>query len=71
MGQKKSFAPLADKVRSCTVMEGRLKVKIGEDPAFSMGPRGRFQIPRGVSAWAQNKLYSESVFDMYTAREYD
>lgn len=62
---------MADRVRSCTVIEGRLKVKIGEDAVFTLGPRGRFQIPRGVSAWVQNKLYSEAVFDMYTAKEYD
>jgi mannose-6-phosphate isomerase-like protein (cupin superfamily) len=70
-GSKLSFAPAADKFRSCFVGSGRLNVKIGENPEFALSHGSSFTIPAGDSAWAQNRLCIEALLHVSTMTIYD
>ena len=70
-GKKLSFPPTADQVRSCFVGGGRLKVKVGPMPEFTLGHGSSFAIPAGDSAWVQNTLYINALLHVNTMRIYD
>lgn len=44
-------------------------MSITGQPEFVIGPHGVFKIKPGVKAWAQNRLYIDSVVHVVSVRE--
>lgn len=70
-GSTLRFDPMNDKMRSCIVHSGKLRVKVDGEPEFAIGPLGQFKIPTGVACTAQNRLYVDSVLIVNTLTVYD
>ncbi|OIW28655.1 hypothetical protein CONLIGDRAFT_681600 [Coniochaeta ligniaria NRRL 30616] len=70
-GSTLRFEPMADKIRSCVVHSGKLRVKVDGEPEFTIGPLGQFKVPAGVACSAQNRLYIDSVLIVNTLNVYD
>lgn len=60
-GHKLEFEATSSKARYCSVASGKLRISIGDQPEFIIGPHGVFKIKPGAKASAQNRLYIDSV----------
>ncbi|KAG8160388.1 hypothetical protein KVR01_009924 [Diaporthe batatas] len=68
-GHKLEFEATTSNTRYCSVATGKLRVSIAGQPEFVIGPHGVFKIKPGVKAWAQNRLYIDSVVHVVSVRE--
>lgn len=68
-GHKLEFEANTSNTRYCSVAAGKLRVSIAGQPEFVIGPHGVFKIKPGVKAWAQNRLYIDSVVHVVSVRE--
>jgi hypothetical protein len=57
-------------LRLCTIMEGKLKVRIEGEPEFLIGRHGVFRIRPGATASAANMAYSWAAVHIMTQTEY-
>ncbi|KAK4159973.1 hypothetical protein QBC43DRAFT_326194 [Cladorrhinum sp. PSN259] len=60
-GTSHQFRPDANKARLCIVLNGKLKVQVGDEPNFLVGLHGRFRIGPKVSCSVLNRLYENVV----------
>jgi hypothetical protein len=51
----------AGKTRLCAVAAGKVRVKIGEEAEFVVGPHGMFKVKAGVACTVRNGLYLDAV----------
>ncbi|KAH6632341.1 hypothetical protein F5144DRAFT_573747 [Chaetomium tenue] len=51
----------AHKTRLCSVAAGKLRVRIGDEAEFLVGPHGMFKVKAGVRCVVRNGLYLEAV----------
>jgi hypothetical protein len=51
----------AGKMRLCAVAAGKVRVKIGEEAEFVVGPHGMFKVKAGVACTVRNGLYLDAV----------
>jgi hypothetical protein len=70
-GSTLRFEPEKDKIRSCFVASGKLKIKIDGEPEFTIGPHGHFKVRPGVACSAQNRLYTSAVLHIHMLTEYN
>ncbi len=70
-GSTLRLEPMDDKIRSCIVHSGKLRVKIDGEPEFTIGQLGQFKIPSGVACSVQNRLYIDSILIVNTLTVYD
>ncbi|KKY38047.1 hypothetical protein UCDDA912_g01957 [Diaporthe ampelina] len=68
-GHKLEFEATTSKARYCSVASGKLRVSIAGQPEFVIGPHGVFKIKPGVKAWAQNRLYIDSVVHVVSVED--
>lgn len=68
-GHKLEFEAATSKARYCSVASGKLRVTIDGQPEFVIGPHGVFKIKPGVKAWAQNRLYIDSVVHVVSVED--
>jgi hypothetical protein len=47
--------------RLCSVAAGKVRVKIGEEAEFVVGPHGMFKVKAGVVGSVRNGLYLDAV----------
>ncbi|KAK3318947.1 hypothetical protein B0H66DRAFT_603510 [Apodospora peruviana] len=60
-GQAWELEPHALKTRMCSVAAGKVRVKIGEEPEFTIGPHGMFKVKDGVPCTVRNWMYVDAV----------
>lgn len=68
-GHKLEFEAITSRARYCSVASGKLRVSIAGQPEFVIGPHGVFKIKPGVKAWAQNRLYVDSVVHVVSVED--
>ncbi|KAK4248291.1 hypothetical protein C7999DRAFT_13707 [Corynascus novoguineensis] len=51
----------ADKTRLCSVAAGKVRITIGAEPEFAVGPHGLFKVPPGAECTVQNGLGFDAV----------
>ncbi|KAK4200981.1 hypothetical protein QBC40DRAFT_172508 [Triangularia verruculosa] len=58
-----SFKIEADshQLRLCSLASGKLRVKIGDEPEFVIGPHGMFKIKAGSSCNVSNRMYIDAI----------
>ncbi|KAK4152330.1 hypothetical protein C8A00DRAFT_44588 [Chaetomidium leptoderma] len=49
------------KTRLCSVAVGKVRVKIGDEAEFVVGPHGMFKVKAGVACSVRNGLYLDAV----------
>ncbi|GAB1319580.1 hypothetical protein MFIFM68171_09790 [Madurella fahalii] len=50
-----------DKTRICSLAAGKVRVKIGDQPEFIVGPHGMFKVKAGVTCTIRNRMYLDAV----------
>ncbi|KAK4234912.1 hypothetical protein C8A03DRAFT_18267 [Achaetomium macrosporum] len=60
-GNDLSFAPDPNKTRLCSVAVGKVRVKIGNEAEFVVGPHGMFKVKAGTACNVSNGLYLDAV----------
>lgn len=60
----------AGKTRYCSLASGKLRVRVEQQPEFTIGPHGMFKVRRGLKALVQNRLYVDSVLHIASHKEY-
>jgi len=55
--------------RLCTLISGKVQVRLGEEPEFDIGPGGLFVVKPGVEARVQNGLYVDCVLQIVVCQE--
>ncbi|KAK2070538.1 hypothetical protein P8C59_005023 [Phyllachora maydis] len=60
------FEAEAGNSRLCSVAAGKLRVRVGEEPEFVIGPQGAFKIKPGLAGSATNRLYVDAVLHVTT-----
>ncbi|KAK0666702.1 hypothetical protein QBC41DRAFT_397695 [Cercophora samala] len=50
-----------NQIRLVSLASGKLRVKIGEEPEFVIGPHGMFKVKAGVSCTVSNRMYIDAV----------
>ncbi|KAI7787276.1 hypothetical protein LA080_000614 [Diaporthe eres] len=68
-GHKLEFEAIKSRARYCSVASGKLRVSIAGQPEFVIGPHGVFKIKPDVKAWAQNRLYVDSVVHVVSVED--
>lgn len=68
-GHKLEFEATTSKTRYCSVACGKVRVSVAGQPEFVIGPHGVFKIKPGVKAWAQNRLYIDSVVHVVSVED--
>ncbi|KAG6360381.1 hypothetical protein INS49_011439 [Diaporthe citri] len=68
-GHKLEFEVATSRSRYCSVASGKLRVSIAGQAEFVIGPHGVFKIKPGVKAWAQNRLYIDSVVHVVSVED--
>lgn len=58
------------KARYCSLASGKLRIRIDEQPEFTIGPHGMFKIKPGLKACVQNRLYIDSVLHIVSHKDY-
>ncbi|KAK1834260.1 hypothetical protein QBC39DRAFT_252901 [Podospora conica] len=56
-----TLQPDANKSRLCSIATGKVKVKTGDEPEFTIGPHGMFRIKPGTSCVVQNWMYVDAI----------
>lgn len=51
----------AEKTRLCSVAAGKVRVRIGDEAEFVVGPHGLFKVKAGVACTIRNALYLDAV----------
>jgi hypothetical protein len=51
----------AGKTRLCAVAAGKVRVRIGDEADFVVGPHGMFKVKAGVACTVRNGLYLDAV----------
>ncbi|KAL1843072.1 hypothetical protein VTJ49DRAFT_3207 [Mycothermus thermophilus] len=51
----------SDKMRLCSVAAGKVRVTIGSEPEFVVGPHGMFKVKAGVTCTVRNGLHLDAV----------
>ncbi|KAB5555083.1 hypothetical protein GE09DRAFT_148536 [Coniochaeta sp. 2T2.1] len=69
--KKRRFEPMDGKLRSCSIMVGKLIVTVDGHPEVTVGEHGQFTIRPGYGVTLQNRLYSDVVLQITTVRVYD
>ncbi|KAB5513092.1 hypothetical protein GE09DRAFT_637720 [Coniochaeta sp. 2T2.1] len=69
--RKRRFEPMDGKLRSCSIMVGKLIVTVDGHPEVTVGEHGQFTIRPGYGVTLQNKLYGDVVLQITTVRVYD
>ncbi|KAF4446222.1 Protein SERAC1 [Fusarium austroafricanum] len=69
-GSSKHWNVEDDKLRTCSVASGKVRVKMGEK-TFNLGPNGMFVVRPGQACKVENRLYLDSVVHTETAPEMD
>lgn len=59
----------SNKARYCSLASGKLRIRVEEQPEFTIGPHGMFKIKPGLKAWVQNRLYVDSVLHITSHKE--
>ncbi|KAH6634836.1 hypothetical protein B0J18DRAFT_32033 [Chaetomium sp. MPI-SDFR-AT-0129] len=60
-GQALALDAELDTTRLCAVASGKVKVKIGEEPEFAVGPHGLFKVKAGTNCTARNEWELDAV----------
>ncbi|KAK3307314.1 uncharacterized protein B0T15DRAFT_529880 [Chaetomium strumarium] len=60
-GSDLSFAPDPNKTLLCSVAVGKVRVKVGTEAEFVVGPHGMFKIKAGTACNVSNGLYLDAV----------
>jgi hypothetical protein len=60
-GQALQLDADANTTRLCSVAAGKVRVRIGEEPEFVVGPHGLFKVQAGVGCVVRNGLYLDAV----------
>ncbi|KAK0702069.1 hypothetical protein B0T26DRAFT_539879 [Lasiosphaeria miniovina] len=63
-GTALSLAAESRNIRICSVASGKLRVKVGDEPEFIIGPHGIFKVRAGVSCTVQNAMYIDAILHM-------
>ena len=50
-----------NKSRHCSIAAGKVKVKMGDQPEFTIGPHGLFLIKPGTTCVVQNRMYVDAI----------
>lgn len=50
-----------NQIRLVSLASGKLRVKIGEEPEFVMGPHGMFKVKAGTRCTVRNRMYVEAI----------
>ncbi len=50
-----------DALRIGRLAKGKIRIRIGNEPEFTMGPHGAFQIKPGTACMIQNWLYLDAI----------
>ncbi|KAK4671439.1 hypothetical protein QC764_600340 [Podospora pseudoanserina] len=50
-----------NQLRLVSLAAGKLRVKIGEEPEFVMGPHGMFKVKAGAGCTVRNRMYVEAI----------
>ncbi|KAL2018233.1 hypothetical protein VTK56DRAFT_1140 [Thermocarpiscus australiensis] len=50
-----------NKMRVCTVAAGKVRVKVGDEPEFTIGPHGVFKVKAGMACSIRNRMYIGAV----------
>lgn len=50
-----------NKSRLCSVATGKVKVKTGDEPEFTIGSHGMFRVKAGTSCVVQNWMYVDAI----------
>ncbi|KAL2267272.1 hypothetical protein VTJ83DRAFT_4549 [Remersonia thermophila] len=53
-----------DAMRLCSVATGKVRITIGSEPAFDLGPHGMFKVKAGVACTVRNELSMDAVLHM-------
>ncbi|POR35881.1 Uncharacterized protein TPAR_03934 [Tolypocladium paradoxum] len=69
-GSSNRWAVETDKLRTCTVAAGKIKVKMAEK-AFQVGPNGAFVIQPGQTCVVENKCYFDATIHCVTVKDYE
>ncbi|KAK0744934.1 hypothetical protein B0T21DRAFT_345056 [Apiosordaria backusii] len=51
----------SNQLRLCSLASGKLRVKIGDEPEFVIGPHGMFKVKAGVSCTVTNRMYIDAI----------
>ncbi|KAK4448009.1 hypothetical protein QBC34DRAFT_301814 [Podospora aff. communis PSN243] len=49
------------KTRICSVASGKVRVRTGDEPEFTIGPHGMFKVKPGVGCKVQNWMYMDAI----------
>lgn len=58
-----------DCVRLCSLVSGKLRVHVGDEPEFVVGPHGLFKIEPGLKCVVFNRLYIDAVLHITSVPE--
>ena len=60
-GATLTLDPDGNKTRICSIAAGKVRVKTGGEPEFTIGPHGMFKIKPGVGCAVQNWMYIDAI----------
>jgi hypothetical protein len=60
-GATLQIEPEEFKTRICSVASGKVRVRTGEEPEFTIGPHGMFKVKPGVGCKVQNWMYMDAI----------
>ncbi|KND92007.1 hypothetical protein TOPH_03317 [Tolypocladium ophioglossoides CBS 100239] len=69
-GGSNPWAVETDKLRTCTVAAGKIKVKVAEK-TFQVGPNGAFVIQPGQTCLVENKCYFDATIHCHVVKDYE
>lgn len=55
------LAAEADTTRLCSVAAGKVRVAIGDEAEFLVGPHGMFKVRAGIACVVRNGMYLDAV----------
>lgn len=70
-GQTWQLAPDVLKTRVCSLAAGKVRVQIGNEPEFVIGPHGMFRVKSGTTCAVKNWMYSDAVLHITGVAEYE
>jgi len=60
-GDTLQLEPDGGKTRICSIASGKVRVRTGDEPEFTIGPHGVFKIQAGTSCSVHNRMYTDAV----------
>jgi len=60
-GHKLRMEALLNKLRLCSVASGQVRIRISDEPEFTVGPHGLFKLKPGVACVVENRNYDDAV----------